>query len=464
MRAAVLLALVLLTFAVPAALAWRVSAEVPTLHLDGAFQTFSGLQRLADGQFPGADFFTYLGIGPLWLLFPAFLLAGGDLCASVFAATYMTLLAAELVVAVLVLLAAGRRSWWLGLAVAPLPTIAAWFFLVRRPEAFPDLSAMLAPGNSLRPVRALAPYLIALAALLVAGVRWRPRVRAVVLGAVAGVVGVTWSNDFGLVAMVLFLVGFTLFGVLDPRWRAVDVVLGWVSALLTGVAVGFLATAGALAGVPGVRVRSTSVATSSGISVTGVRTSGSTASGTSCRRCGPKGSCSPWSGWPVLRSTPYGAATRSGVCSPTSAPPCSSGASVASIGGHLAGYFLPFKVWGLLSGTALVLSAAASAAGRSCALSQRPDSRAGRCRNVGGRGGARRCAGVCPGGSGGPIAARPPRSGSAVSVLGSARRIPGRAVGRASGAGTRIRRLRGGVCRAGHAPRTGRTTAFGSTP
>ena len=71
----------LLLFALVVALtqAWRWWHEVPTWHMDGAFQTASGLYRLADGQVPGRDFFPYLGIAPVLLLYPVFALLGGEL-------------------------------------------------------------------------------------------------------------------------------------------------------------------------------------------------------------------------------------------------------------------------------------------------------------------------------------------------------------------------------------------------
>jgi hypothetical protein len=64
--------------------------NLPTYHLDGAFQTASGLYRLEAGQFPGKDFYPYLGIMPLYALYPAFKLLGSDLSASVFSAYFLS--------------------------------------------------------------------------------------------------------------------------------------------------------------------------------------------------------------------------------------------------------------------------------------------------------------------------------------------------------------------------------------
>lgn len=66
--------------------------DTPTFHLDGAFQTASGLFRLDSGQFPGKDFFPYLGVGVILALYPAFKIFGSDLSASDFSAHFMTLI------------------------------------------------------------------------------------------------------------------------------------------------------------------------------------------------------------------------------------------------------------------------------------------------------------------------------------------------------------------------------------
>src|SRR3954451_22069902 len=69
-RLVALVALLLLDLAIPLAYARQSSLVLPTMHLDGSFQTASGLFRLESGQWPGKDFFPYLGIGPVMALFP----------------------------------------------------------------------------------------------------------------------------------------------------------------------------------------------------------------------------------------------------------------------------------------------------------------------------------------------------------------------------------------------------------
>lgn len=81
--------------------AMTTTINVPTFHLDGAFQMASGIFRFDSGQFPGKDFFPYLGIGPLFTLYPAFKASGPDIFASVFFAQFMTLISGGLSVSVI---------------------------------------------------------------------------------------------------------------------------------------------------------------------------------------------------------------------------------------------------------------------------------------------------------------------------------------------------------------------------
>lgn len=75
------------------ALALERALHIPTTHLDGAYQTASGLFRLHAGHLPGRDFFPYLGVGVLYLIYPLFEFAGAHLAASVFAVQLMVWIA-----------------------------------------------------------------------------------------------------------------------------------------------------------------------------------------------------------------------------------------------------------------------------------------------------------------------------------------------------------------------------------
>lgn len=182
--------------------------RLPTFHLDGAFQTASGLYRLADGQLPGRDFFPYLGLGPIALLMPIFWLLGGDLFASTTSAWAMTFIGAGFALSVMYRIVLGRsvlESLAAGLLLATLGALLTTRFDLWLLE---PLMWALEPGNSLRPLRALVPYL-ALAAYLWASARatcWRNR--AFGAAAIAGL-AFGWSNDFGIP---------TAFGVLALFW------------------------------------------------------------------------------------------------------------------------------------------------------------------------------------------------------------------------------------------------------
>jgi hypothetical protein len=241
---------VLLSFAVlvAASMAWRGSHEVPTWHMDGAFQTASGLFRLADGQVPGRDFLPYLGIAPILMLYPVFALLGGELTDTVFTARLVTLLAFEAVVGVLALLIAGRRplralAW--GSAAAALLIVAAELVEPRLWAALDGLlTAAAVPGNSLRPIRAFAPYLLAAVAYTALSGGWTVR-RAAVVGASAGLVAALWSNDYGPVSGTLLLAAVTVHALRhswSPRMRGMAALYGGAAAGYVGA--GLAATAG----------------------------------------------------------------------------------------------------------------------------------------------------------------------------------------------------------------------------
>lgn len=254
LRSVLLGLVVLFDVAVPAVVAWRSSLSVPTYHLDGAFQTASGLFRLEEGDVPGRDFYPYLGIGPLLVLFPVFAVMGGQLTDSVFAAFFVTLLSAQLLVAVLVSLLLRRRSLPVFALAAAVPVVVLvvmrfWSGYAGVEGACGNCLTLLAyaaePGNSLRPVRAIAPYLLTAVAMLTLLGTWRRRTSMIVLGIASGLVAALWSNDYGLVSAGLMVALVTGLEVLRRRGRWVrSLLLLWGSAAGTFVVGGFLATAG----------------------------------------------------------------------------------------------------------------------------------------------------------------------------------------------------------------------------
>lgn len=200
----------------------RVAINIPTNHLDGAFQTASGLYRLAAGQFPGKDFFPYLGIGPLFLLYPIFKICGANLAASVFSAQLMVLLVGFLSTAFIWHLIWQPKSFLTSLVAGGLlflgpidiilthylfyisPASGKWIWLIYGNGAIFNIVV----GNSLRPLRVAAPYLMALIFYFFA-----PKINSAkkypLFGLLTGVI-LLWSNDFafptaGLFAVFIFI-------------------------------------------------------------------------------------------------------------------------------------------------------------------------------------------------------------------------------------------------------------------
>lgn len=182
--------------------------NIPTFHLDGAFQTASGLFRLQSGQAPGRDFYPYLGVGPLLLIFPFFKIAGGVLSASVFAAKFVTLTLGWISVSVLWHLIFRPR-----IAIISLVGGAAAFILtdlVARQFHFANpFSFCFEPGNSLRPIRAAIPYIIAIVSYDLIGRFENGQKRNILAGMIVGV-SLLWSNDFAIPTAGLFLVFYVL--------------------------------------------------------------------------------------------------------------------------------------------------------------------------------------------------------------------------------------------------------------
>ena len=198
--------------AVLAACCWIVldsalcSIDVPTTHVDGAFQTASGLFRLGSGQFPGRDFFPYLGVGPLFVILPVFAVTGGTLCASVFAAKFATLVLGWANIAILWHLILRPTNAIRSLAGGALILLGSK--VIGHPSGFVNAIGFgLETGNSLRPIRASIPYIVcALSCLVIKRVR-RGLQRDVLIGLVLGA-GMLWSNDFAIPTALTFATSY----------------------------------------------------------------------------------------------------------------------------------------------------------------------------------------------------------------------------------------------------------------
>jgi hypothetical protein len=250
--------------------AWRMSLTVPTNHFDGAYQTASGLYRLAAGEHPGKDFLPYLGIGPLYLLYPIFVAAGGDIAASVISARLMTLFTqAVSVFALSWFLLSGRRyqvaAFFAVICIMTAVSVSQLYqgaavdiFAVSPASSFRSIDAFLrywgavtdmfavSPGNSLRPIRAFLPYLSAILAYAVIRLSASPSIRNAGLGAVSGLC-LVWSNDFGLPTFALLMVFSVVLAVQQRECNARNMSILIVTAVVVGALGVALGTGGSVA-------------------------------------------------------------------------------------------------------------------------------------------------------------------------------------------------------------------------
>lgn len=223
--------------------ALKYAIDTPTFHLDGAFQTASGLFRIADGQVPGRDFFPYLGIGPLLLLFPVYAAAGGGLAASVFAAHFVTVVLGALSVSVIWHLIVRPRSAVYSACAGAAVFTAVLFF----PSQYPVFNLFpfgTEPGNSLRPIRAAAPYLVSMLFLYISSRCQNARRRNLLLGVLIGTI-MLWSNDFAIPTAGIFSLVFCGYFYFHDKdsWTKSVLTFG-ATALLSWVVLLSLVTAG----------------------------------------------------------------------------------------------------------------------------------------------------------------------------------------------------------------------------
>lgn len=183
----------------------KLALDVPTLHIDGAFQTASSLFRLDAGQLPGRDFFPYLGIGPIILIFPFFKIFGSHLAASGMAAQFVTLMVTIFSISFLWQLIWRPKSFLTSLTIGSLllivPLAVAQFLSFKLSGWFVFATS---PGNSLRPVRALAPYLLmGIYYFCLLDIR-NERIKYILSGILtAGIL--LWSNDYAIPSAGLFV-------------------------------------------------------------------------------------------------------------------------------------------------------------------------------------------------------------------------------------------------------------------
>lgn len=207
------------------------SIDIPTFHLDGAYQTASALFRLDDNQWPGKDFFPYLGTGLTYLLYPIFKFAGGDMAASVFTSYFMVACCYAYIFWFIAAMFFPSRHVLFGVIAGSI--FLAWSLWIPD-NFFIFLINRFTPGNSLRPLRSFLPYIIATFVYALLKSRLRPNVLYSLIGCLAGL-SIAWSNDFGIPTLSILIL-FALF------WAHQRKVLSLKLALTIIVAAGLAAS------------------------------------------------------------------------------------------------------------------------------------------------------------------------------------------------------------------------------
>ncbi len=186
----------------------------PTYHLDGAFQTFSGLNRLLQGDVIARDFIPYLGSGPLLSVFIPFIVFGGNLVSSVVAAKFLSLIIFQgIVYFIFKQLNPSPRTRTPMLATLVFTCLLFALYtpdliyipqVLRANDFIETVLSASQPGWSLRPVRASAPYVF-IAVIFVlqrfSSDRRRPYYSLIALGIVTAM----WSNDYAIPTALVFL-------------------------------------------------------------------------------------------------------------------------------------------------------------------------------------------------------------------------------------------------------------------
>ncbi|MEH3086483.1 MAG: hypothetical protein PGN26_08115 [Xylophilus ampelinus] len=190
----------LLTLAAISIFAASQALDIPMSQADGAYQTASGLFRLAASEIPGADFFPYLGTGLLYVLYLPYRIAGGDMASTVFAGYLITSITTCLGLGISAALLDSKKPLRATMYVTLISLLIVTAFFSDLP---PWASSRIIPGNSLRPLRSFIPYICAGFALLTLKSNVDDNRKAMLLCGISALATV-WSNDYGVPTALLF--------------------------------------------------------------------------------------------------------------------------------------------------------------------------------------------------------------------------------------------------------------------
>jgi hypothetical protein len=182
--------------------------------INGDFQTYNPLRRMAAGQVPGRDFQPYMGFGTTYVTYLPFKLMGETFAASKFSAELSHEWLFGLASFVLFILL--RFNWKTSLALSFLVQIYA-IIPTLDPTSSPSVFATLSTAeNSALGLRATLPFLSAGLLLLIYNRKadFTKNQEALLWGVMAGAQG-CWSNDFGYASLAALSATYLLF-----VWRA----------------------------------------------------------------------------------------------------------------------------------------------------------------------------------------------------------------------------------------------------
>lgn len=220
------------------------SINIPTFHLDGAFQTASSLYRLDSGQYPGKDFFPYLGIAPLLVLYPFFKAFGANISASVFSAQFIVLLMGMLSTALIIQLIWRPRSFVISIAAGCFLFFGSIVVLTTLSQPLPHwIGFSASPGNSLRPLRTSAPYLVVIAYYFFIFRINRDYKKYALSGVLSGSV-LLWSNDYAITSAGLFTLLVCINALRCNEFRLKNILVYLVAMILSWTLFIMIATQG----------------------------------------------------------------------------------------------------------------------------------------------------------------------------------------------------------------------------
>lgn len=220
-----------------------ITIDLPTNHLDGAYQTASGLYRLEQGQFPSRDFYPYLGIFSLYSLYPVFKLFGANLASSNFAAYFVTALAIVLAISFIWQMLWKPKSFLNALVAACLLFYLNTVINNAIGMYFPPEMQGFSLGNSLRFLRSFAPYCTALLFYFCVLKISANYLKYLTAGIITGL-ALLWSNDYAIPSAFLFALFMLCYAKYKQALNLKNSLIYALSTIISWLVLLSLATAG----------------------------------------------------------------------------------------------------------------------------------------------------------------------------------------------------------------------------